>query len=195
MTRVGALNTDRTRCAGRRKQNGGVVIAGYDHDPIRAGARERGQIRDFGGMRLQDALETAEGFLLGAARTDVRASAIRHERLPELERVSVEDQVGRALARFIDGAQERWERVSPAKILQRVPFASARVFADAEMEVADDHGEPAGRHLLCNHSDVRASTDKDGDESREQQRSLTTELTEFAKKSFDAARPVVIVGR
>src|SRR5437867_2433745 len=117
------------------------MVAGNDGHAISPCARKRAESRHLGGVRRQDAVQTGQRFSLRAAQARIRVAALRCNRLPQLERVAVEDEIRRPLAGLIDGAQKRRERVRPAEVFGGMPLSGGRILPDAEMQIADDEGE------------------------------------------------------
>ena len=101
-------------------------------------------------MRGEHASEACERFVLGTSETRVVVRAPPLDVLQELERVAVENQVGRAAPLRIDDLQERREVLRPPEVFPGIP-RSRRVAPDAHVQVAQHDGEAArrrGRRLL-----------------------------------------------
>ena len=158
------------------EQEGGVVVAGHEHEPVVAGGREGREGGDLPPVRREHAVETGERFGLATpqSRVVVRARAVA--RLQQLERVPVQDEVG-GLALVRQGGQEPPKIVRPPEVLERRPRA-VRPAPLAQMQIAhhDDAARRAARGLGVQRN--RRHRDGEHQENQPGNRRLTAPLSD-----------------
>ena len=129
-----------------REQQGRVVVAGHEHQPVVAGGGERREGGDLLAVRREDPVQASQRLGLGAPQRRVVPGAGAVARLQQLERVAVQDEVGRA-ALLRQGGQEPLEVFRPPEVLVRRPRAVRRAPL-AQAQVAHHH-DPARRGVVA----------------------------------------------
>ena len=117
------------------------MLARHEEDPVSARRSERSQgVRDVP-VGSQHAVESGErvGLRAPERRIFVRATRIRGP--GQVERVAVQDEVGRASGLRVEGVEKQGELVRPAEVLIGPPLPGL-VAAEAQVQVGDDGDEP-----------------------------------------------------
>ena len=124
------------------------MVARHEHDAVVAGASERRQRLDLGVVRRQHPIQSGKGLRFGAPklRGDV---AIGLDRLQQLERVAVQDEVDGAATLNVDRVEERRQVRRPSEVFVGVPAASRRA-ARPHVQVAHHNRRAHTGLRLCN---------------------------------------------